>query len=282
MNALYADREGTITDFFGGVADAQAGRVRFIGDPEKRIVEDALRILRFFRFHAWYGCGALDSEGLAACTRLAGMIDRLSGERLQIEIFKTLRAPAAAPVWQAMIDAGVMAHAAPALTRVDDLSRLVAIEGELGMAADPLRRLAALTGPLSSESVDALKKRLRLSNRNESHLLSLDRVEDRMPLISSHAFGQAIYGLRADWVWDAAILAHVRSGKPEMAALAALCRFIADWVQPKFPLSGADLQSAGIVPGPDLGRLLTDLERWWVAADFKPDRAACLARLKCI
>src|SRR5579859_1790498 len=92
MNALYADRDGRITDFFGGEADARAGRVRFIGDPGERIAEDALRILRFFRFHAWYGQGALDADGLAASTRLAGMIDRLSGERIRVELFKTLAA----------------------------------------------------------------------------------------------------------------------------------------------------------------------------------------------
>jgi poly(A) polymerase len=274
MNALYADRDGAITDFFGGEADARAGRVRFIGDPAQRIAEDALRILRFFRFHAWYGQGPLDSDGLAACTRLAGTIGRLSGERIRVELFKTLAAPDPGPVWQAMIDAGVMAHTVPSALRLDRLSAMAALERTLGLPADPLRRLAALTGAPSAALLLSLKDRLKLSNRDEAHLKALGGYGDRVALAVQRKYGQALYGADPAWVRDAAMLAEV-----DPVTLADLIRFTQGWTEPKFPVTGADLKQAGIEAGPGMGRTLAELERWWIAADFAPDKAACLSRL---
>jgi poly(A) polymerase len=277
MNALYADRGGAITDFFGGEADAKAGHVRFIGDPAERIAEDGLRILRFFRFHAWYGQGPLDSAGLAACVQLAGMIGRLSGERVRVELFKTLAAPDPAPAWTAMIDAGVMAHTVSDATRVDRLSAMITLEQAMGLPADPLRRLAALTG---APSAALLKARLKLSNRNDDHLKSLGILADRADLMVRRKFGQALYGAEPAWVRDAAMLAHVENGVPDAVTLLFLPSFIEGWTEPKFPLTGADLKQAGFTAGPDMGRLLAELERWWIEADFAPDRAACLAKLR--
>jgi poly(A) polymerase len=276
MNALYADRDGAIIDFFGGEADASAGRVRFIGDPAQRIGEDALRILRFFRFHAWYGRGALDPDGLAACVRLAGMIDLLSGERIRVELFKTLAAPDPAQSWAAMIDAGVIAHAIPAAVHVDRLAAMAALERTLDLPADPLRRLAALTGAPVPAS---LKDRLKLSNRDDDHLKSFRILADRAALVVRRKFGQALYGADPAWVRDAAMLAHVERDAPDVVTLSELSQFIAGWIEPKFPLTGADLKQAGIAAGPTMGRMLAELESWWVEADFKPDRNACAAKL---
>jgi len=279
MNALYADRDGAITDFFGGAADAQAGRVRFIGDAGQRIEEDALRILRFFRFHAWYGNGPLDPAGLAACTQLVGMIDRLSGERVRVELFKTLNAPDPAPVWQAMIDTGVMAHAVPAATRPEPLSAMVALESALGLRADSVRRLAALTGAPSAELLAAVKLRLKLSNADAEHFAAFIKLADRTGLVGRGAYGQALYGAEPAWVRDAIMLAHAETGAPDVETLAELDRFISHWAEPRFPLTGGDLQAIGVPPGPSMGRMLSELESWWVAADFEPDRDECLRQL---
>jgi poly(A) polymerase len=279
MNALYADRDGVITDFFGGEADARAGRVRFIGDPVQRIAEDGLRILRFFRFHAWYGQGPLDAEGLAACVQSAGMIDRLSGERVRVELCKTLAAPDPAPACAAMIEAGVMAHFVPVATHVDRLSAMVALERVLDLPADPLRRLAALTGAPSAELLEAIRSRLKLANRDSDHLAAFGKFRDRVDMVAQGAFGRALYGADPAWVRDAAMLASLPSSVPDTTQLAELSRFIAGWTEPHFPLSGADLSAVGIKPGPEMGAILAELERWWVAADFQPDRKACLARL---
>jgi poly(A) polymerase len=279
MNALYADRDGAITDFFGGQDDARAGRVRFIGDAAQRIGEDALRILRFFRFHACYGKGALDAEGLAACASLAGMIDRLSGERVRVEILKILAAPDPAPVWQAMIGSGVMAHTIPAATRIAALEKMVALEGALSLPPGPLRRLAALTGSPAAETAETIKSRLRLSNRDAAHFAALGASADRIALVAKRKFGQALYGGEPPWICDAAILAQVETGTPDTATLYGLLCFAGDWKQPSFPLTGADLIAAGIAPGPVMGQIMAKIQDWWVAADFTPDREACLERL---
>ena len=272
MNALYADAHGAITDFFGGLADAEAGRIRFIGDPAARIAEDALRILRFFRFQAHYGKGALDAAGLAACAALAGMIDGLSGERVRDEVFKLLRAADPAPIWQAMIDTGVTAHVIPAAIHVDGLAKMVALEGALDLPADPIRRLAALIG---THSAAALKSRLRLSNTDEEHLFSFASSAERLALIAQGAFGRALYGANPLWLRDAAMLSDV-AGK----TLTDLQRFIGGWSEPRFPLSGADLLAEGIAPGPEMGRLLGEVERRWLAVDFALDHDGCLAELR--
>jgi poly(A) polymerase len=282
LNSLYADRDGHVTDFFGGQADALAGRVRFIGDAQARIAEDALRILRFFRFHAHYGRGGLDAEGLAAAAKLAGMIDCLSGERIRDEIFKTLRAADPAPVWHAMIDAGVMAHVVAEASRVEALAKMIKLELALRVAPDPLRRLAALTGAPSADLAADLKTRLRLSNGAADYLGALARRDDRLKLVERGAFGRALYGAEPDWVRDAAMLSAVETATPGPKALAQLNLFIPGWVQPRFPLTGADLQKVGVTPGPDMGRILEELERWWVTRDFAADRQTCLARLNAV
>jgi poly(A) polymerase len=160
---------------------------------------------------------------------------------------------------------------------VDRLSAMVALEQTMGLPADPLRRLAALTGAPASA---LLKARLKLSNRDDDHLKSLGILADRADLVVRREFGQALYGAEPAWVRDAAMLAHVENDAPDTATLSELSRFIADWSEPKFPLTGVDLKQAGFTAGPDMGRLLAELERWWIEADFAPDRAACLAKLR--
>jgi len=280
MNALYADRDGRITDFFGGEADGLAGRVRFIGNPGERIREDALRILRFCRFHAHYGRGRLDAEGLSAATALAAMIDRLSGERIREEIFKILRAPDPVGVWRAMIDAGVMAHVIRQAERVDDLARMTELERALKQPPDPLRRLAALTGAPTAELVAAMKGRLRLSNRDAEHFAAFAGQNRPLALVERGAFGRALYKTQPNRLRDAAMLSAVEIGRPSPKTLTELSLFIQGWVEPHFPLTGADLQKAGVKPGPEMGRLLGELETWWIEQDFGPDREACLGQLQ--
>ncbi len=279
MNALYADRDGVVTDYFGGAEDARAGIVRFIGDPDRRIAEDALRILRFFRFHAWYGRGALDPDGLAAATRAAAAIDRLSAERVRDELFKLLRAPDPTPVWRTMVATGVADRVARPAADCDALARAIGLEAALGLPADPLRRLAALIGPIDPPLAGALKARLKLSNHDADYLRGLAGMDARVALAERDRLGQAFYGADPAFVLDAALLAQASRAQPAIGLLTRLRDAIAGWRPPKFPLSGADLQAAGLPPGPELGRLLSELESWWIAADFHPDRPACLTEL---
>src|ERR1700730_37001 len=157
INAMYADPDGTIWDPFAGRADLLAGRVRFIGDPDQRIAEDHLRILRFFRFYAWFGKPPLDGAGFDACRRNAGRLSSLSAERVAKELLRLLAAPAPADAVEALAEAGALDHWLPEYAGTACLRALIARED----AADPLRRLAAILTP----PAEAVAKRLKLSTQ---------------------------------------------------------------------------------------------------------------------
>ncbi len=149
MNALYADpATGTVHDWFDGLADLAAGRVRFIGDPLQRIAEDHLRILRFFRFHARFGA-VPDAAGLAACTARANDLMALSRERIAAELLKLLVARDAVTVVRLMVDHGILRAVLPEIDAAgaDRLALLASREGAAAIAPDPVRRLAALLPP---------------------------------------------------------------------------------------------------------------------------------------
>ncbi|HEV7369688.1 CCA tRNA nucleotidyltransferase [Arenibaculum sp.] len=279
MNALSLSPDGTVHDFFGGIADARAGRVLFVGDPEARIREDVLRILRFFRFQAHYGRGAPDAAALAACRRLAPLLPRLSGERVRAELLRLLEAPDPAPVWRLMADEGVLARLLPEAADLGRLDALAGLERAGGAAPDPLRRLAALLPGSAAAALD-VAARLRLSNRERDRLVLLAEPPLAVdPSSPDRGNRRALHRLGAAHFADLVLLeaAARRLGRaaiePALAAAAA-------WRPVSFPLAGRDLQARGVPPGTGMGRLLKELEAWWEDRDYRPDRAACLAELE--
>ncbi|MBX6368797.1 MAG: CCA tRNA nucleotidyltransferase [Rhodospirillales bacterium] len=271
MNALFLDATGAVFDTVGGLEDLRAGRVRFVGDPETRIREDVLRLLRFYRFHAHYGRGAADEAARAACRRLAPLLPTLSAERIAAELVKLLRAPDPVPTFRLMEEDGVLAAALPELGRIDLLARLVAIEPE----PDPLRRLAALLPP-DAAAAEAFAARLRFSNDMRDRLVALAKATVDLDA-DERAQRKAIYQLGPELYRDAVLLSAASAGKERPDALLELA---AKWPVFVFPLRGRDLVAAGIPPGKEVGRLLETLRSWWEANDFAPDRAACLAELE--
>ena len=170
LNALYAGSDGELFDPLGGYADLAAGRVRFIGDAEARIKEDYLRILRFFRFNAYYGKGPLDAAGLAACVQLRAGLDQLSAERVAGELRKLLVAPQAVRAVEALFDYGLLTQLLGGVPRLLRFARLVAAEEALGLPPDAALRLAALA-VFVKEDAERLAARLRLSNNELAVLL---------------------------------------------------------------------------------------------------------------
>ena len=251
MNALYADRRGQVIDPLGGLADLEARRVRFIENPDQRITEDYLRILRFFRFHAWYGdpSGGLDADALAAVAGHLDGLDSLSRERVGSEMTRLLAAPDPAPSVAAMQSVGVLHRILPGAQDVA-LAPLVHLEQQAGFAPDAIRRLAALGGQEVAE-------RLRLSNA-EARLLDRLRqyVGTATPAIElgyreGEGAGQSVLLLRAallDTPFD-----------PEDMQRAA------EGATAQFPVVAADLMPA--LSGPDLGQKLRELEALWLASD---------------
>lgn len=270
FNALYADCDGTLYDPFDGQSDLAAGRVRFIGDADTRITEDRLRVLRFFRFHAWYGRAPLDGPSFDACRRNAGALGGLSGERVAKELLRLLAAPAPADALAAMAEAGTFDHWLPEYAGVARLEPLVAREDE----PDPLRRLAAILP--SGADATAIGKRLKLSTQQ---VLRLDVMLAKEPAIDvaggPKAWRAGIYHLGNGLYADRLLLAVDAAG--DWRAALALAR---SWTPSELPVSGGDALTLGLKPGPQVGALIAAVERWWIDGDFSADRAACLAELE--
>jgi poly(A) polymerase len=270
FNALYADADGTLYDPFDGRADLLAGRVRFIGDPDARIAEDRLRVLRFFRFYAWFGRPPLDGPGFEACRRNAGALGALSGERVRHELLRLLAAPAPADALEAMAEAGALDRWLPEYAGIVQLKALIAREDR----PDPLRRLAAILS--KSADATAIGKRLRLSTQESLRLGLMLAAEPIVQLASGdRSFRIQCYRLGNTLFADRVLLAVDAPG--DWRAALALAR---RWTPPGLPVSGADALKLGLKPGPEVGALLDAVERWWIEGDFSADRAACLAELK--
>lgn len=267
INALYADPDsGTIWDWFGGCDDLATRTVRFIGDPYRRIAEDHLRILRFFRFSARFS-DLLEPEGFAACVARANDLMALSRERIREELLKLLAAPDPVPVVREMEAHGLFRPVIPEVTAagVERLARLVAAEATAGVAPDGLRRLAALLPPepwLGRE----MASRLRLSRADSARLEAALGWEAPIPA-DPRALAHAIGGTAA---LDRMLIA----ADPRAAECAGT---LGAWRSPRMPVSGRDLIAMGVPPGPEVSRLLGEVERRWVAAGFPASRAETLA-----
>lgn len=272
LNALYAEPDGRLHDpTGGGIADALAGRVVFVGDPARRIEEDYLRVLRFFRFGAWYGRGAADAAGLQACAALADGVRTLSAERVSKELLKLLAAPAPLAAVEAMEETGVLARL-PLEADVPRLSRLLQVEAALGRAPDAGLRLAALSRGRPAE----LARRLRLPNALRDRLEGAAGAIDPAAVASPRALRRALYALGAMAVTDRLLLA----GDADAEALRPALAEAAAWRAPVLPLGGAEIKAAGVREGPAVGRVRRSVEDWWVSEDFPDDPPRLRAALR--
>ncbi|HVL30173.1 MAG TPA: CCA tRNA nucleotidyltransferase [Sphingomicrobium sp.] len=252
INALYADPEsGEVHDYFGGLDDLRARRIRFIGDPLTRIAEDHLRILRFFRFHARFGAGPPDPQALDACTARANDLMALSRERIADELLKLLALPDPLATVALMIERGILRPVLPEIAAADRLAALIAAEGRGGFEPDPLRRLAALLPPVP-ETAETVAARLKLSNKARKRL---GLAADGDLMANPRALA---YWLGTEGAQDRLLLA----GKPAEAAA------LRDWPVPRLPITGGQLIKRGVPQGPLVARILQTIERDWVAAGF--------------
>lgn len=255
MNALYADADGRVVDPVGGLPDLQARRVRFVGEPAARIAEDYLRILRFFRFHAWYGApeAGLDTEGLAACTAARDGLAQLSRERVGAEVTKLLAAPDPVPSVAAMAATGILGRVLPG-AEAAGLSALLAAERTAGAAPRWQRRLAALGEGHGWAGA------LRFSKADRRALEAIAAARGMKPAEAAYRFG-------AEAARDAALIAG--TVPPDLEAE------IARGAGARFPLRARDLDLSGAA----LGQALKLLESRWIASDFRAGASELVAAL---
>lgn len=288
INALYADADGNLFDLVGGIPDIETRTIRFIGEADARIREDFLRILRFFRFFAWYGRGRPDADGLRACARSKEGLDALSVERVWAELKKTLAAPDPSRALLWMRQAGVLSRVLPESEKwgIDAVHGLIAAEKHFGWAPDPLFRLQAIVPP-DPERMEELSRRLKLS-KAETERLRLWAMTDAPPATLSEAgLARQLYRGDRQAVRDrlrARMAAARAKAEQDAAALTEAAGYIrllhaeAVWTKPSFPISGSDLKALGHPAGPTLGALLKRLEEEWMASDFKLSHEALLGQ----
>ena len=282
INGLSVDAAGLVHDHVGGLADIEARQVRFIGDAHQRIAEDYLRILRFFRMHAAYGAGAPDRVGYLACIAGRAGLAHLSAERMRMEMLKLLVADGAEGAVSAMADAGLLLTIVGGVTYVGPFAAMISAERALGLAPDPVRRLAALAVAVT-EDAKRVAARLRLSNAETKVLDSMGHRWWRLAGMDELRARQRLYRLGEEQYRDRLMLAWARSGEGQDADHGAaywreFAKLPQRWTAPKFPLRAADFISRGIAEGPALGHVLTLAEDAWLAADF-PLAAAALAAI---
>jgi poly(A) polymerase len=253
INALAADPEtGDVIDYFNGLADLNAGRVRFIGEPRQRIAEDHLRILRFFRFHARFGKGAPDNAALDACAARANDLMALSRERIAAELLKILATHAPHDTIALMLQHGILAPVLPEICSADALARLVERETAFKIDQNPIRRLAALIGPHAALARD-IALRLKLSSAQTKRLISACSVSENMPVEA------LAYRLGIDAARDRLLLND--SSTDDFSTLDK-------WTRPVFPLKGGALIERGLTPGPTVASTLKAIENEWIGAGF--------------
>ena len=280
LNALYLDARGALYDPTGeGLADARAGRIVFVGDPEQRIREDFLRILRFFRFRAWYGRGEADPAALRACHTLKDGLAQLSAERVSKELLKLLAAEDPRQALGLMRNTGVLDAVLPGNPGLDRVLALIEIERDVIGESDAELRLAALW-PAERKAAIAEADRLRLSKAQRERLAAAaagPAIAGDMTLAEArrvlYRLGRAAYSDRVKLDWAATPGAVGRTWLDLLDEADA-------WPIPKFPLTGQDAAAAGVAAGPAVGVALREVEAWWIGEDFAPDRDALLERLK--
>lgn len=276
INAMSVDPDGRLYDPVGGIDDLDLGCVRFIGDPKERIREDVLRILRFFRFTAWYGRAAPDTAGALACAQAADQIRNLSGERISAELRRLLAAPNPYQVALAMEEHGVLR----ALTSIElaprGLSRLVAMEQAYNLEPSPLARLAVFL-PGDAAAYEVLAERLRFSKVEHKRLVQLARP---LPELGDEpeSTRRALFQAKDREIFT--LLTLVAAAEGDRIDMRLRLHEAASWAWPEMPVSGLDMIELGVPAGPKVGAILSHLEEWWIRRNFEPDRDACLEAVR--
>ena len=280
VNALSVDQAGVVHDPVGGYPDILARRIRFIGAPDRRIAEDRLRILRFFRFHAQVGEGEIDAAGLSAAMRARDGLRDLSPERIGQEMRRIVIAPRAAGTVATMQEAGVLPVVLGGVGFLAQFAAAARFEAEVGATPAVAPRLAVLACRIV-EDVLRVSARLRLPNAERERMTAtLAAAASVAALRDARPARRLLYRLGVERFRDGVVHAFAWSGAADLALWLDLYGLPDRWTVPSFPLGGCDIIGQGTPRGPQVGELLRAVEAWWIDQDFAPDEAALRRRLQ--
>jgi poly(A) polymerase len=253
-----------------------------MGDPRARIAEDYLRVLRLFRFHAWYGKGDVDPDGLRAAAEARDKLKTLSAERIAKELLRLLEAGNPTPVLRVMAATGILSELLPGALQLPRLERLVEIDADNFSPRDGMLRLAALLVE-DGDAAHAVADALKLSNADRLRLEQALSGERIAAGLSAKDARRLLYRIGVSRFRDKVWLAWAASPRSASAIQWRMLLTMADnWQRPRFPLSGLDVMQAGVPEGPEVGRVLAKVEDWWVGGDFASDEGALRDRLKAV
>jgi len=281
INAMYCDLEGILYDPLGGAADLRLGEIRFVGNAGKRIEEDALRILRFFRFYAYFGKNQPNAKAVAACRAAAAKIETLSGDRIRTELLKWLHAPEPTNALKCARDCGVLDYTlqfSPGETAIAKIESLLSIETRIERP-DPMRRLAALTSNPSQRRT--LASHLNLSKESQYRLENMfASTYEVTPDLSTEKALRFLYRVGPECFTDMTLMAWTRAPKRNSGSWQRLLSLADNWQKPKCPISGGDIIALGVPEGPTIGAVLGEVEEWWIAGNFRAGRDETFAKLR--
>ena len=282
VNALYADQNGRVFDPTGqGLGHIKDRKFIFVGDGDARVREDYLRILRYFRFIAWYaGDGKIDASVLKACRENRSGLKSLSAERIWSEIKKMLSAPKPSRAVQIMLTNEILPVVLPEASNAEGLGLMQALEQRFDIEGDPLLRLMAMSGR-DEFAMAGLAKRLRLSNPEKARLLSWAGNQVAFsPDMNDRTFKQGIYASTPQTAYDRMMVRAAGEPDPILAqAWVSKAKFARNWPIPEFPLKGRDLKAAGVKDGPEMGKILWALKELWIRSGFEADREKLMTAL---
>ncbi len=291
FNTMSATPDGMIYDYYNGIQDLAARVIRFVGQVQRRIDEDHLRVLRYFRFIAVLGMRVADKYEFQTCINNAHLLGELSAERLRSELFKIFESANQFDALKLMIDHGIMQYILPEAEKTERLKRLMWIETSAikvdSVAPDKIRRLAAVIDT-DAAGAEAMARRLMFSRADREHIKAL--AEPRWQAaweVDEAALRTVLFRLGAAEVIDLVLLAwaeHLiltpRLRPEEKDGWQNIIRIAGAWSPIEFPLRGRDVLELGVDEGPEVSVLLGAVEDWWLSGGCHAGRDACLEELR--
>lgn len=277
INAVYADEQGNVFDYYDGINDLEKGIVRFIGNPDQRIKEDYLRILRFFRFHSLFARTPVDSKALKACIDNRDGLKGISIERIRDELIKIILTPNAAEVMGIMLNNGILVNWLGNSDFLSNLEFLIKLETSCNILPNPMRRLFVLYFP-NKALAENIAVRMHMTKRQKEIMVKWAASDIGIEnILEEKLRSKVIYRYGKEFCIDKLL---IEAAKTQIVPdnLIGLIKEIEEAIIPVFPISGRDIAKSGIDSG-QIGSMLDKLKENWIDSGFSLSREELLARI---